>query len=129
MGWTAVPYNHIVFTDPREQLVALCLRVLLVVLDYRPHTPKEKQAQESIAGSAEQAQRHDDSLVARIDAIQIDDAQQQPHTETMENAFRYYLSKLHRAQDFQFLIDGIYRILSTPMQVYRCGIIEIELVD
>ncbi|KAL0143234.1 high-temperature-induced dauer-formation protein-domain-containing protein [Mucor lusitanicus] len=118
MGWTAVPYNHIVFTDPREQLVALCLRVLLVVLDYRPHTPKEKQAQESIAGSAEQAQRHDDSLVARIDAIQIDDAQQQPHTETMENAFRYYLSKLHRAQDFQFLIDGIYRILSTPMQLF-----------
>lgn len=131
MGWTAVPYNHIVFTDPREQLVALCLRVLLVVLDYRPHAPKEKQQQhqhqlENIAGSAEQAQREDDTLVARIDAIQMDDQQpqqpQQPHTETMENAFRYYLSKLHRAQDFQFLIDGIYRILSTPMQVRsRCG--------
>jgi len=127
MGWTAVPYNHIVFTDPREQLVALCLRVLLVVLDYCSPTAKEKQQQkqqnqhqsESVAGSAEQAQRQEDTLVARIDAIQMDDhhQQQQPRTETMENAFRYYLSKLHRAQDFQFLIDGIYRILSTPMQV------------
>jgi hypothetical protein len=115
MGWTAVPYNHIVFTDPREQLVALCLRVLLVVLDYRSPTVKQY---ESIAGSAEQAHGGENSLVARIDAIQIDDHQQpQHHAETMENAFRYYLSKLHRAQDFQFLIDGIYRILSTPMQV------------
>ncbi|CAO3656444.1 unnamed protein product [Mucor fragilis] len=49
MGWTAVPYNHIVFTDPREQLVALCLRVLLVVLDYRPHAPKENSSSISIS--------------------------------------------------------------------------------
>ncbi|CAG8593787.1 3735_t:CDS:10 [Funneliformis mosseae] len=34
----------------------------------------------------------------------------------VDNAFRYYASKLHRAQDFQFLMDGIYRILSNPMQ-------------
>ncbi|EPB85631.1 hypothetical protein HMPREF1544_07625 [Mucor circinelloides 1006PhL] len=87
MGWTAVPYNHIVFTDPREQLVALCLRVLLVVLDYCSPTAKEKQQQK-----------------------------QQNQHQSESNAFRYYLSKLHRAQDFQFLIDGIYRILSTPMQ-------------
>lgn len=79
MGWTAVPYNHIMYTDPREQLVALCLRTLLIVLDYR--------------------------------------FEMEEHEETMENAFRFYLSKLHRAQDFQFLFDGIYRILSSPMQV------------
>ncbi|CAG8509868.1 1865_t:CDS:10 [Ambispora gerdemannii] len=35
---------------------------------------------------------------------------------TSDNAFRYYTSKLHRTQDFQFLMDGIYRILSNPMQ-------------
>ncbi|CAI2180637.1 19593_t:CDS:10 [Funneliformis geosporum] len=34
----------------------------------------------------------------------------------VDNAFRYYASKLHRAQDFQFIMDGIYRILSNPMQ-------------
>ncbi|CAG8662098.1 279_t:CDS:2, partial [Scutellospora calospora] len=33
-GW-GVPYNHMVFTDPREMLVTLCLQVLLVLLDYR----------------------------------------------------------------------------------------------
>ncbi|KAI8980299.1 high-temperature-induced dauer-formation protein-domain-containing protein [Pilobolus umbonatus] len=76
MGWTVVPYNHIVFTDPKELLVALCLRALLIVVDYRSFDTKE----------------------------------------SMENAYRHYLSKLHRPQDFQFLIDGIYRILSNPMQ-------------
>ncbi|RIA98985.1 high-temperature-induced dauer-formation protein [Glomus cerebriforme] len=34
----------------------------------------------------------------------------------VDNAFRYYTSKLHRSQDFQFLMDGIYRILNNPMQ-------------
>ncbi|KAF9994292.1 hypothetical protein BGZ79_000960, partial [Entomortierella chlamydospora] len=32
-----------------------------------------------------------------------------------KNQFRYYLSRLHREQDFLFLTDGIYRILSNPM--------------
>lgn len=90
MGWTAVPYNHIMYTDPREQLVAVCLRILLIVLDYR--SPEVIQS--------------DNNSTENTD-----------HAETMDNAFRYYLSKLHRAQDFQFLIDGIYRILSNPMQV------------
>jgi hypothetical protein len=99
MGWTAVPYNHIMYTDPREQLVALCLRVLLIVLDYR--APEIIQRQQQQEGS---------NIVEENTCIN-------EHTETMDNAFRYYLSKLHRAQDFQFLIDGIYRILSSPMQV------------
>src|SRR5207248_3374999 len=33
----------------------------------------------------------------------------------VDNAFRHYTSKLHRTLDFQFLMDGIYRILSNPM--------------
>lgn len=92
MGWTAVPYNHIMYTDPKEQLVALCLRTLLVVLDYRsPDSIQRLHSQEN---------------------------NNESQTEIItENAFRFYLSRLHRAQDFQFLFDGIYRILSNPMQV------------
>lgn len=118
MGWTAVPYNHIVFTDPREQLVSLCLRVLLIVLDYRsPWTRQLLQPLPSEGASSSTAVDH--NLTVKMNAIHIDDDEQaQPYpVETMDNAFRYYLSKLHRAQDFQFLIDGIYRILSSPMQV------------
>lgn len=115
MGWTAVPYNHIVYTDPREQLVALCLRVLLVVLDYQrsftvnQHDESSSQNQDASSSS---------SQVAKIDVVTEEmEKMKIANTEASENAFRYYLSKLHRAQDFQFLIDGIYRILSSPMQV------------
>ncbi|KAI9025060.1 high-temperature-induced dauer-formation protein-domain-containing protein [Phycomyces nitens] len=79
LGW-GVPYNHVMFTDTREQLVSTCLRTLLVILDYRSPRSREE------------------------------------NMDTSDNLFRHYLSKLHRAQDFQFLIDGIYRILSHPMQ-------------
>ncbi|KAI8878046.1 hypothetical protein K501DRAFT_259354 [Backusella circina FSU 941] len=83
MGWS-VPCHSLLFIDPRGELMAICLRALLVVLDYTTTIPKQ---------------------VNGID----------------ENIFRYYLSKLHRAQDFQFLIDCIYRILSNPMQPMNSG--------
>jgi High-temperature-induced dauer-formation protein len=32
------------------------------------------------------------------------------------NAYRFYVGKLHRTDDFQFLVDGINRLLSLPIQ-------------
>ncbi|KAL5383738.1 hypothetical protein DPSP01_005841 [Paraphaeosphaeria sporulosa] len=32
------------------------------------------------------------------------------------NTFRYFLGRLHRPQDFQFLVDGMTRILNQPLQ-------------
>lgn len=32
------------------------------------------------------------------------------------NNFRYFLGRLHRAQDFQFIVDGMNRILNQPLQ-------------
>jgi hypothetical protein len=37
--------------------------------------------------------------------------------DTHDNPFKHYLSKLHRTQDFKFLMDGIQRILYNPLQV------------
>ncbi|KAI8326930.1 high-temperature-induced dauer-formation protein-domain-containing protein [Choanephora cucurbitarum] len=37
------------------------------------------------------------------------------HHKVDENAFRHYMSKMHRKQDFEFLMVGIYRLLSNPM--------------
>lgn len=116
MGWTAVPYNHIVYTDPKEQLVALCLRVLLVVLDYQ--SPAAKQYLEN-NNNINNAPSTSTSQVAKLDVDVSEEPEKKAVVESMDNAFRYYLSKLHRAQDFQFLIDGIYRILSSPMQVLK----------
>lgn len=34
-----------------------------------------------------------------------------------KNYFRYFLGRLHRPQDFQFLVDGMTRILNQPVSV------------
>ncbi|KAG0175125.1 hypothetical protein DFQ30_000608 [Apophysomyces sp. BC1015] len=127
LGW-GVPYNHVVFTDTREQLVAVCLRVLLVILDY--HSPQatnvaRQNGQQPSVLSAEIAtgieirDPEKRALAEHGAAPTLEDltlGEQDEVHEPTDNAFRHYLSKLHRAQDFQFLIDGIYRILSNPMQ-------------
>ncbi|KAI0998293.1 hypothetical protein K3495_g9901 [Podosphaera aphanis] len=35
--------------------------------------------------------------------------------QTKKNFFRHYLGRLHRPQDFQFIVDGITRILNQPL--------------
>jgi len=37
-------------------------------------------------------------------------------TTTSKNMYRFYLGKLHRLDDFQFVVDGINRLLSLPIQ-------------
>ena len=34
-----------------------------------------------------------------------------------KNAFRHFFGRLHRPQDFQFLVDGMTRILNQPVSV------------
>ncbi|KAI7870969.1 high-temperature-induced dauer-formation protein-domain-containing protein [Spinellus fusiger] len=106
MGW-GVPYNHVMFTDTREQLVSMSLRTLLVITDYCSPKPTYLPCPNEPSTSKKTVETPD--LVSM-----------QPENEACmdmsNNIFRYYLSKLHRTQDFQFLIDGIYRILSHPMQ-------------
>jgi High-temperature-induced dauer-formation protein len=38
------------------------------------------------------------------------------HGVTPKNYFRHYLGRLHRVQDFQFLVDGMTRILNQPVR-------------
>lgn len=100
LGWS---YN--MFADPREQLVAFCLRVLLIIVDYKSPSTTSGISLENLQLEPEEEDQGD-----------VANGEQRVESVS-ENAFRYYLSKLHRAQDFQFLIDGIYKILSNPMQV------------
>ncbi|KAI9279142.1 high-temperature-induced dauer-formation protein-domain-containing protein [Sporodiniella umbellata] len=105
MGWTVVPYNHIMFNDPKESLVAYCLQTLLIILDYS--SPDARQIQ---------INTNTDDIVEVLDA-ESPKQKSSSDVESSGNIFRYYLSKLHRGQDFQFLIDGIYRILNSSMQM------------
>ncbi|KAF4762993.1 hypothetical protein N7455_010559 [Penicillium solitum] len=73
-----VPYDHVVWKDPRQILVIYCVQLLLVLLLY---------------------------------PIPEDGRGTPP-----KNYYRHYFGRLHRPQDFQFLVDGMTRILNQPMQ-------------
>lgn len=73
-----VPYNTLVFKDPKQVLVTYTLQLMLVLLLYP--IPE-------VSGAP--AQR---------------------------NYYRHFLGRLHRPQDFQFIVDGMTRILNQPLQ-------------
>ncbi|KAJ7694128.1 high-temperature-induced dauer-formation protein-domain-containing protein [Mycena rosella] len=86
-----LPYNHLVFKgeDPRSILVGICLQVLSVLLDFQSGPARDKPAGNDEANPSAPTAR--------------------------TNAFRYFLMKLHRTQDFTFVLDGIVGILEQQM--------------
>ncbi|KAH7889801.1 high-temperature-induced dauer-formation protein-domain-containing protein [Phlebopus sp. FC_14] len=88
-----VPYNHLVFKgeDPRAALVGMCLQVLCALLDFQSGPAKDTT---SASG---------------------DSSSSAPTAQT--NAFRYFLAKLHRTQDFAFILDGVTNILEHQLAI------------
>lgn len=72
-----VPYNTLVFKDPKQILVTYTLQFLLATLLYP--------------------------------------IPEQPGLPTPKNYYRHFLGRLHRPQDFQFVVDGMTRILNQPL--------------
>ncbi|KAG0011083.1 hypothetical protein BGZ80_000963, partial [Entomortierella chlamydospora] len=104
-GW-GLPYNHVMFSDQRELLVMLCLQIIVVLLDYQVF---EKLTQfDNMDGTQACSYRISEAMECPM-------PESAPTELAAKNQFRYYLSRLHREQDFLFLTDGIYRILSNPM--------------
>ncbi|OJD19226.1 hypothetical protein AJ78_00839 [Emergomyces pasteurianus Ep9510] len=73
-----VPYDHVVWKDPKQILVVYCLQFLLALLLY---------------------------------PIPEDGRGTPP-----KNYYRHFYGRLHRPQDFQFIVEGMTRILNQPMQ-------------
>ncbi|KAK9469541.1 high-temperature-induced dauer-formation protein-domain-containing protein [Lipomyces arxii] len=88
-GWR-VPYNHVVFADPRQLLVTYMIQLLMVLATYSvPENENLAALGVRVTGEG--------PLLAR-------------------NWYRFYLGRLHRIQDLQFLADGMSRLLNQPMQ-------------
>ncbi|KAL8645699.1 MAG: hypothetical protein Q9210_006561 [Variospora velana] len=73
-----VPYDHVLYQDPKQVHVSYCLQFLLVLLLY----PIPENGLDS----------------------------------PPKNFFRHFLGRLHRPQDFEFLVDGMLRTLNQPLQ-------------
>ncbi|XP_065065613.1 protein HID1-like isoform X2 [Rhopilema esculentum] len=84
-----IPYNHLLFNDSREQLVEVALQLLIVVLDY------DMEQQHFI----EQAREGDQSFEAT----------------GPENLFCNYLTRIHREEDFHFILHGVTQLLQNPL--------------
>ncbi|KAI1318897.1 hypothetical protein EDD11_005531 [Mortierella claussenii] len=115
-GW-GLPYNHVMFSDQRELLVMLCLQVIVVLLDYDAERP---------LGHGDGLLSPGDPHVEHQQILKGEQSSAGPVTSStpsqpavpehsIKNQFCFYLSRLHREQDFMFLADGMYRILSNPM--------------
>lgn len=81
-----VPYNHLLFTDTLEPLVEACLQILIVTLDH------------DITHSASPT-----------------NSNFQEDTMLGDNLFINYLSRIHRDEDFQFILKGVTRLLNNPL--------------
>lgn len=88
-----VPYNHLLFKgdDSRTALVGMCLQVLCVLLDFQSGPARDIVSDSGDATSSS------------------------PTAQT--NAFRYFLAKLHRTQDFTFILSGIIAILEQQLAI------------
>lgn len=82
-----LPFNHLLFADHREPLVEVALQLLVVTLDHDFRPP-----QNNSAGSSG------------------------PESEAWcENLFINYLSRVHREEDFSFILRGFTRLLNNPL--------------
>ncbi|XP_023387383.1 protein HID1 [Pteropus vampyrus] len=88
-----IPYNHLLFSDYREPLVEEAVQVLIVTLDHDHTTSASPTVDGTTTGTA------------------MDDAD----PPGPENLFVNYLSRIHREEDFQFILKGIARLLSNPL--------------
>ncbi|XP_011476446.1 protein HID1 [Oryzias latipes] len=83
-----IPYNHLLFSDYREQLVEQAVQILIVTLEHDAGAPQPPASTSSIE-------------------------EQEPTGP--ENLFVNYLSRIHREEDFDFVLKGLARLLTNPL--------------
>lgn len=86
-----LPFNHLLFEDTREELVELSLQILIVVLDC--------QFEFDSNGNDDDGKKKNNCL-----------------DKTKKNLFVEYISRIHRSEDFTFLIKGFTRLLNNRLE-------------
>ncbi|XP_016381359.1 protein HID1-like [Sinocyclocheilus rhinocerous] len=98
-----IPYNHLMFSDQRGMLAELALQTLIVSLE-----------QELVDNS-----NTNTTLSTNTDTCSADynknSTAEGCQTTRGENLFVNYLSRIHREEDFHFILRGIGRLLNNPL--------------
>ncbi|XP_059180455.1 protein HID1-like [Centropristis striata] len=90
------PYNHLLFSDQREQLVEQALQILIVSLEHE-------------GGSAASA------ALQALDPSGPASALEEQEPSGPENLFVNYLSRIHREEDLSFVLKGLGRLMNNPL--------------
>ncbi|XP_040185999.1 protein HID1 [Rana temporaria] len=88
-----IPYNHLLFWDSREPLVEISAQLLIVTLDSDSST----------------------SSGPSMDGTTTSTAMDEGESSVPDNLFVNYLSRIHREEDFQFILKGLARLLLNPL--------------
>jgi len=91
-----VPYNHLLFNDYREPLVEVAVQILIVTLDL---------------GSGQSSEIEENDETNHIGSPVLS-----PSSGSSSNLFVNYLSRIHRDEDFSFILGGVCRLLNNPLQ-------------
>ncbi|MBN3314245.1 HID1 protein, partial [Atractosteus spatula] len=89
-----IPYNHLLFSDYREQLVEHAVQILIVTLE------------------------HEGSMAAGsppLDGPNSTTALEDQDPVGPDNLFVNYLSRIHREEDYHFILKGVARLLTNPL--------------
>ncbi|XP_003961150.1 protein HID1b isoform X2 [Takifugu rubripes] len=89
-----IPYNYLLSSDQREQLVVHVIQVLIIALEHEGVARASLQVLGGISPSA---------------AV----GQQEP--AEAENLFVNYLSRIHRDEDLSFMLKGLTQLLNNPL--------------
>ncbi|RXN08927.1 HID1-like protein [Labeo rohita] len=96
-----IPYNHLMFSDQRGVLTELALQTLIVSLE-----------QELIDNTSPNLSTNTDNCSADYNKNTTAEGCQATRGE---NLFVNYLSRIHREEDFNFILRGIGRLLNNPL--------------
>ncbi|XP_074520153.1 protein HID1b [Halichoeres trimaculatus] len=91
-----IPYNHLLFSDHREQLVEQAVQILIVTLEHD-------------AGSAASA------ALKALETSSSSSGVEEVEPAGPDNLFVNYLSRIHREEDLSFILKGLGRLLNNPL--------------
>ncbi|XP_008293610.1 protein HID1-like isoform X2 [Stegastes partitus] len=91
------PYNHLLFSDSREQLVEQAIQILITTLEHEAG-PAASAALQALDGSTASPAE-----------------EEEPEPAGPDNLFVNYLSRIHREEDLSFILKGLARLLNNPL--------------
>ncbi|VDP46168.1 unnamed protein product [Schistosoma curassoni] len=121
-----VPYNHLMFSDSREPLVEVALQILCITLepDHVISSPTYSNASFRDLNSSHNhpCSDVDEQLSLNGTGMTSQNSGNGDVWNNEMNLFVNYMSRIHRDEDFAFILSGITRLLNNPLvQTYLPG--------